>query len=87
MDKIPYDQLSDVLASGRSKVVPGSTWQHYKGTRYRVNDIVLIEATNEVAVVYTSLDHHDVSFVRPLNVWLEQVDWNGKGVPRFTQIG
>lgn len=86
MDKIPYDQLIDMLAAARAKVEPGTEWQHYKGNKYVANGVVLIEATNEVSVLYTSVLQPEVSFVRPVQSWLEVIEWNGQMQPRFTKI-
>ncbi|HXR49969.1 MAG TPA: DUF1653 domain-containing protein [Verrucomicrobiae bacterium] len=85
MEKIPYDQLIDTLAAARIKVTPGTHWRHYKGNEYLVKDIVLIEATNEVAVLYASLEQPAVAFVRPFTSWHEQVDIGGRLISRFSK--
>lgn len=85
-EKLPYDQLIDMLASGREKVQPGSKWQHYKGNEYIVEKIVLIEATNEVSVLYSSVAHPQVPYVRPITSWLQTVEWNGQELARFTPV-
>jgi hypothetical protein len=86
MDKIPYDQLIDMLAAARIKVEPGTKWRHYKGGEYVANNVVLIEATDEVSVLYTSIVQPEVSFVRPLQSWLEMIERNGETQPRFARI-
>lgn len=86
MDKLPYDQLVDMLAAAQSKVTVGSHWQHYKGGEYVIQNLVLIEATNEPAVLYSAVTHPEVLYVRPVMSWLEQVEWNGTTLPRFTQL-
>ncbi len=85
MDKIPYDQFVDMLAAARTKVEPGTQWHHYKGGEYTVKDIVLLEETMSLAVVYTPAAHPTVAFVRPLTSWLEEVEFNGRVQPRFVQ--
>ena len=87
MDKLPYAELERMVAEARQEVGLDSRWRHYKGSEYRIADIVILEATNEVAVVYTPVDHPTVSFVRSLTVWRETVEWDGKQVPRFEPVG
>lgn len=86
MDKLPYEELEKLVTDARIRIPAGSTWRHYKGTDYTIADIAIIEATNEVAVIYTSVDHPGVSFVRPVRVWNEKIEWNGHVVPRFSKL-
>ena len=86
MDRIPFDQLNDLIAAARVKVEPGTRWQHYKGNEYIVEHVALTEDTNEVVIVYSAISHPTVSFVRPLKRWLEMVDWNEQRLPRYTKI-
>jgi hypothetical protein len=86
MEKIPFDQLADTLNAVRAKIEPGSKWQHYKGNEYIVKDIVLIEATNEVAVLYTPVLHPSIPWVRTYASWIETVVWNESEVLRFTRL-
>lgn len=60
----------------------GSLWRHFKGGVYRILHLARIEATLETVVVYHSLSSDDV-WVRPLEVWLEEVR---PGVPRFVPV-
>jgi len=83
MDKLPYEELERLVADARQTVVPGSCWRHYKGSEYTITGIGILEATNEVAVIYTPLEHPAVSFVRSLTVWQEAVDYDGETIPRF----
>jgi hypothetical protein len=87
MDKIPYDQLTDMLAAARAKVTPGTKWQHYKGGEYIAQDAVLVEVNNQVCVLYHAVQYPEVSFVRPVASWLEDVTWNDRVLPRFTKLG
>lgn len=86
MEKIPYDQFIDTLAAARAKVTPGTHWRHYQGNEYIIKDIVLLEATVEVAVVYMPVDQPEVAFVRPFTSWFEQVTAPGQSVARFTKV-
>lgn len=87
MDKLPYTGLEQMIADARELVVPGSRWKHYKGAEYVISHVAILEATNETAVIYTSVDHPGVSFVRALGIWVETVEWKGKIIARFTKIG
>lgn len=86
MDRLPYDELERLVAEAQQQVPPGSRWRHYKGPEYTIAGISIIEATDEIAVVYTPIDHPTVSFVRPLSVWAETVEWDGRVVARFTRV-
>jgi hypothetical protein len=86
MDKIPYEQLLDMVASARNKVKPGSLWQHYRGGQFVVSDIAVMESGNEPAVVYSAAEQPQISFIRPLSEWSENVDWNGQTHQRFTPL-
>jgi hypothetical protein len=86
MNKIPYDQLIDMLTAARSRVEPGTTWRHYKGGEYVANNVVLIEATDEVSVLYSSVLRPEVFFVRPMQSWLETIERNGETQSRFVKI-
>ncbi len=86
MDKLSYETLEAMVTEARTQVVPGSKWRHYKGGEYTIRDIVVMEEGNGLAVVYTPLLHPEVSFVRPLAVWTETVEWNGQQVQRFSKF-
>lgn len=83
MDKLSPAELVAKVEAAKQQVPIGSKWQHYKGGKYVVTDLVVIELTNEVAVVYLSLEHPSVKFLRPLVVWQEGVEWQGEKMFRF----
>ena len=67
------------------KLVLG-TYEHYKGNRYEVLGIARHSETLEELVVYRALyGEHDL-WVRPLSMFLEQVEIDGQKVSRFTCI-
>lgn len=45
-----------------------------------------LEATDELCVIYQAQYGEKLTFLRPLTIWLEKVEWEGKTVPRFTKI-
>lgn len=66
----------------------GGRYTHYKHPEqpYEVKGLVVLEATDEVAVRYAVVGNPAVEFVRPLSSWLEAVDQVGKTVLRFTPL-
>jgi len=75
---------------------PG-VYQHYKHTDaspryYQVLGVARNTETDELYALYVPLyvipEHHGVRFqVRPLDMFLESVEWNGETVPRFRYVG
>jgi len=68
--------------------VPG-VYRHYKGQHYLAHGLARADETNEVVVVYTRLYARDglPMSTRLLSLWLQDVEWNGAWVPRFTLVG
>jgi hypothetical protein len=85
--KTDAELQAEITAASRLVTV-GATYQHYKGTDklYEVTELGFLEATDEICVIYHALYGAGHTFIRPLTVWLESVDWNGQTVPRFKKI-
>ena len=67
-------------------VQPNQRYRHYKrGTEYRVLCIGTLEATEVPCVVYESLTD-TLIWIRPVENFLEEVEFEGKMVPRFELI-
>ncbi|NCS97602.1 MAG: DUF1653 domain-containing protein [Candidatus Pacebacteria bacterium] len=64
------------------------TYQHYKGGKYLVLGVAKHSETKEDLVVYVTLYENDMAsmWVRPLVMFIEDVEFNGKIVPRFKKI-
>ncbi len=63
-------------------------YRHYKGKDYEVIGVGKMEATLEDVVIYRPLYISEYSlWVRPLNVFTENVEVDGKVMPRFEYIG
>lgn len=64
-------------------------YQHYKGHFYKVIGIAKHSETLEELVVYEALYENPDGklWVRPLKMFLEKVEINGKKVPRFKFVG
>ena len=61
-------------------------YQHYKGSFYQVEDIAIHSETEEKMVVYRPLCGEGLLWVRPLAMFLEQVEIEGKSQPRFAYV-
>ncbi len=68
-------------------VTPG-IYQHFKGNKYRVIGVGLIEATETPAVVYEALYDNDKSklWIRPVEEFESTVEVGGKTVARFKRL-
>ena len=74
---------------GESPISPG-TYRHFKGNLYRVHGVARHSETEEEFVVYEPLygDSQGKWFVRPLSMFIEEVDKPELGYrgPRFTKV-
>ena len=61
---------------------PGK-YRHFKGGEYEVQGVATHSETGEQLVVYTPLYGEAGLWVRPLSMFLEMVDQDGKSQPRF----
>lgn len=68
-----------------SQLKLGHIYQHYKGKKYKVLDIVRHSETLEEMVLYeTQYDNeYGKLWVRPLAMFLENVEVDGEAIPRF----
>lgn len=58
-------------------------YQHYKGNKYEVLDVVRHSETEERLVLYRPLEGDSGLWVRPYDMFTESVVVAGKSVPRF----
>lgn len=61
-------------------------YEHYKGNKYELLHVAKNSETLENMVVYKALYGEGEIWVRPLSMWSEQVEIDGKSVPRFKLI-
>tara|TARA_B100000767_G_C19736937_1_gene524357 strand:+ start:1236 stop:1451 length:216 start_codon:yes stop_codon:yes gene_type:complete len=66
-------------------ITPG-IYQHFKGNRYQVIDIVRHSETQEEMVLYKALYGEQGLWVRPLTMFAEIVNRGGVSLPRFSRI-
>ena len=67
--------------------IEAGVYTHFKGTQYFVHGVGRHTETGEEVVVYESLDQDPADkifiWVRPLAMFLEEVEHNGEKVARF----
>lgn len=61
-------------------------YRHFKGNEYEVLYIAKHSETLEPLVVYRALYGKGEVWVRPISMWHEMVERDGKTFPRFTYI-
>lgn len=64
-------------------------YKHYKGKHYQVLGVCKHSETMEDLVLYETLYENEISrlWVRPISMFLETIEVDGKRVPRFEYIG
>lgn len=68
------------------EVVAGGLYRHFKGNQYRVLYVATHSETMERYVVYQALYGERGVWVRPLNMFVEDVERDGRVQPRFALI-
>ena len=74
------------LDSGLTGLTPGR-YRHYKGKDYEVIGLARHSESLESMVVYRALYGAGGLWVRPLAMFLETVESDGKRMPRFAFLG
>lgn len=71
--------------SQSQEVISGAIYEHYKGKLYRVIGIGKHTETLEDVVMYEALYENPLGrlWCRPLGLWNELVEVDGREVPRF----
>lgn len=71
-----------------SRVKPQQIWQHYKGQQYRIIAVSCHTEDLTWYVFYETLYDNAVSNIwhRPLAMFLESVEIDGRRVPRFVHV-
>ena len=62
-------------------------YRHYKGNEYEVIGVARHSETLEELVVYRALYGDHGIWVRPMAMFMESVEFNGRSVPRFEYVG
>ena len=64
----------------------GKVYRHYKGNKYKVIAIGKHSESLEELVIYEAQYGDNQIWCRPLSMWNEIIDYNGKEVKRFELI-
>jgi len=83
-----HSVLSKEIENAKTKVVIGASYWHHKDPNklYKVIDLGFLESTDELHVIYQAQYGEPLTFLRPLTSWLEEVEWQGETLPRFTKV-
>lgn len=68
-------------------LIPLGRYRHYKGKHYSVLGFARHSETLECMVLYVPLYGDGGYWVRPLGMFTESIEWQGKTVPRFEYLG
>lgn len=85
MAHVPEADLSQALKEASDLVRVGSRYTHFKNPHvtYIVIGHGILEATEEVAIIYQAQYGDNITFIRSLSSWLEEAEQEGHRVPRF----
>lgn len=79
------EQIVLDIEQARKEIEIGGYYAHYKHPEersYQVLDVGIIEETEEICVMYKSIKT-GIVWVRKVQNFLSEVEWNGKKVKRF----
>lgn len=85
-EKESQSQLSAKLAHAATQVMVGARYMHYKQLSYKVVALALREEDNEPCVIYQAEYGDNVTWIRPVASWIEEVEADGKKIQRFVKI-
>lgn len=69
------------------EIIKPGRYRHFKGKEYEVLGVARHSETEEELVVYRALYGDFGLWVRPVSMWNETVERDGKTFRRFTYIG
>ncbi len=64
----------------------GQVYKHFKGTLHTIIAIAKHSETLEEMVVYTHDGEHEGIWVRPVNMFIEEIERDGKKFRRFELV-
>jgi hypothetical protein len=69
-----------------TNVIPLGIYRHYKGNKYEVIGFAKHSETLEDMVIYKALYGDGGTWVRPLSMWENLIEVDGKTIKRFEYI-
>ena len=79
--------MHPLTANGILMEINKGRYRHYKGNDYEVIDVVRHSETEEQLVLYRALYGERGLWVRPIEMFTEQIEKDGKKVFRFEYVG
>ena len=67
--------------------IPYGIYKHYKGNQYEVIGFARHSETLEDMVIYKAVNGEHGTWVRPLSMWNDPIEVDGKTVKRFEHTG
>ncbi len=88
MEHVPQAELQNRIELAKNEVAIGGRYCHYKDSSktYVIKDIAILEVSEQPCVIYQAEYGEMITFVRPLEEWIEEVAWQDQTVPRFTRV-
>lgn len=77
---------TNFIVDTQGKHRPLGVYQHYKGNRYNVLGVCRHTETQEQLVLYQSMYGKFELWVRPVAMFFEEIEWEGKKQERFKFI-
>ncbi len=78
--------MSEIKLSEKAKSIKLGIYEHYKKNRYQVLGVAVHSETLEELIIYKALYGEGLTWVRPLEMFFEEVEIEGKMIPRFTFV-
>ena len=83
-----FDYFSEKIEQEKQPTVKPGTYKHYRGKTYKVVGSGKHSETTEEMVIYSPLYESETKlWIRPAAMFLEEVEFNGQKVKRFTFLG
>lgn len=88
MAHVSLEELAKRLADAGREVEVGGRYMHYKNPEqeYIVRSLAILEATEEVGVIYEAQYDTRIPFIRPLSSFCATIDVDGVPTQRFVKI-
>lgn len=71
----------------QNKTIKPGKYRHYKGYEYQVYDVATHSEDESAYVVYRPLYGEGKLWIRPYDMFVENVEVDGKVLPRFAYVG
>lgn len=80
------DLIRLIMSNMKNNILKPGRYRHYKGKEYEVLGVARHSETLEDMVVYRALYGDGQMWVRPLGMFVEEVEIEGRKIPRFSLI-